>query len=73
MDSYGFGAAIVTFSVFATLAGIAAVEVYCEVARVPSLALRIEHWSDKNNVLEVALLLVWATLLAHFVLNKLNP
>ena len=73
MDTYAIGVAVVTGVVFSVLFAIAATELVFEFRGVASLAERVQHWGHKNRYYVSVLLLIWSTLLAHFVLNPLQP
>lgn len=67
--TYRVGMLLVIVGIFALLAVLAIVDIGFALHRSASIGFRLESWSRKNPWPAATLLVVFAALVAHFVLN----
>jgi hypothetical protein len=65
-------AAVIIF-IFSLFILICATDFLCLLNHWPSLGYRVQKWSRKNQVFVVALLLIYGTLMTHFLANPVQP
>ena len=72
MGTYGPGVVAAIIFIGLIFFGISVLDLIFYQRNSPSVGWRVQRWSRKNPILSGALLLIYATLVTHFVANPIG-